>query len=99
MSMQQFDSTCGVTDIGCWLGWLVDELRILIIGVYGWLLDGLTALFDLIPVPDFLQNMPSYTIPSGVAFFADVMQLQIGVGIVVSAYVLRFLVRRIPIIG
>lgn len=39
------------------------------------------------------------SIPSSVWFFLDFMALDYGVPLLISAYVTRFLIRRIPIIG
>ncbi len=39
------------------------------------------------------------SLPSSVWFFLDFMALDYGVPLVISAYVTRFLIRRIPVIG
>jgi hypothetical protein len=48
--------------------------------------------------PGFLTNSFS-GIPSEVWFFLDFFRLDYGVPLVVSAYVSRFLIRRMPVIG
>ena len=38
-------------------------------------------------------------VPAGVWFFLDFFALDVGLPLVISAYISRFLIRRIPIIG
>ena len=65
------------------------------------MLDGLAAVIEAIPVPGFMANLGNYLggLDSGVAWFAQTLQLGTGLTFVLGAYVLRFLIRRIPIIG
>jgi hypothetical protein len=64
-----------------------------------WIIAGVTALLlgvlNAIPVPDFLVTS-SLALPSGVAFFAQALELQYGLGVCVSAYAARFALRAIP---
>jgi hypothetical protein len=39
------------------------------------------------------------SIPSSVWYFLDLMNFSMGVSMVLSAYVTRFIIRRIPVIG
>lgn len=92
-------STCDVFDVSCWLTAFFTELKLFAIGIYGWFLDGASVIINLIPLPDFLQDMPSYTLPAEVAYYAQHLQLTAGIAIVSTAFGLRFLVRRLPFIG
>jgi hypothetical protein len=77
-----------------------DSIKNFFLYIYESIILGVSDLFSLIPAPDFLENInSSLSIPSSVAFFAAPMQFQFGVGVIVSAYTIRFLIRRIPIIG
>ncbi|HSH72824.1 MAG TPA: hypothetical protein VK974_07180 [Methylophilaceae bacterium] len=38
-------------------------------------------------------------IPPGIWFFIDAMRLDFGLPLVIAAYIARFLIRRIPVIG
>jgi len=38
-------------------------------------------------------------LPTSVSWAASAFQLDVGLGIIVSAYISRFILRRIPIIG
>jgi len=91
-------SDCKYYDVFCWLEWLTNELRLVLIGLYTSILESITDLLSAIPAPDFLiHNMPS--LPPSIIFWANFFMLHYGLGLVVSAYMLRFLVRRLPIIG
>ncbi len=70
-----------------------------IIGIFIALIIGSVVAFESLATPQFLSSVSQISMPSGVAFFADAFQLDSGLAIIVSAYTLRFLIRRIPIIG
>lgn len=91
--------SCKWYDVPCWLGWLRDELKALLLWWYDSLLGGLASLLEAIPVPDFFAQISTIQVPDGVAFFASAFQLPFGVGLVVGAYTARFILRRIPFIG
>ncbi len=57
------------------------------------------GLLSIIPVPDFLLNMGSYTLPDNVSYYAAPFMLEEGFVIIVTAYIARFTLRRIPFIG
>ncbi|MEM8684360.1 MAG: DUF2523 family protein [Pseudomonadota bacterium] len=65
------------------------------------ILDGLAALIEAIPVPGFLQNASGFlgAIDPNVAYFLEGFAFAEGLSIILSAYVLRFLIRRIPLVG
>ena len=64
-------------------------------------LDGLALLIEAIPVPSFLLNAPGFlgAIDPTVAYFLEGFAFAEGLTIIFSAYVLRFLIRRIPVVG
>lgn len=90
---------CGAFDFGCYLAWLSDEIQALFLWMLSAFLNGLAALVELLPVPDFMLDVPSFYLPPGVMFFASAFELDYGIGVVVSAYTARFILRRIPGIG
>jgi hypothetical protein len=49
------------------------------------------ALIPILPVPDFLLNMQSYTMPSEVMYFLEPFKFDLGLGIIVAAYSFRFI--------
>ena len=93
------ENTCSWYDPSCALGWIRDELQQFWVWLWDSLLSGIATTFEAIPVPEFLQNVDAHEIPSGVAWAASALQLDVGIAIIVSAYTARFILRRIPIIG
>jgi hypothetical protein len=83
--------TCSFYDVPCNASWVV--------WIWQTVLNGATFLFEMIPIPDFLLNIQPVTIPSSVGFFLGPFAIEYGIGIIVSAYIARFLVRRIPVVG
>lgn len=65
------------------------------------MLDGLAALLESIPVPDFVQQAQDAFggIGGNVLFFAQKLAVGEGITMILAALVLRFLLRRIPLIG
>lgn len=64
-------------------------------------LEALSAIINAIPVPDWLAHgsVAMAGIPGGVTWFLDLMAAQYGLGIIISAYVIRFIIRRLPFVG
>jgi hypothetical protein len=91
--------TCSFYDVPCNASWVVIQLEIFGIWLWQTVLNGATSLFEMIPIPDFLLNIQPVTIPSSVGFFLGPFAIEYGIGIIVSAYIARFLVRRIPVVG
>jgi len=81
--------------------WLHDFALWLPRQVYRLLLEGLASVINAIPVPAFLTDASANlsAIPSGVAYFGAAFRIGEGITIIVGAYLLRFLIRRIPFIG
>jgi hypothetical protein len=90
---------CSFYDLPCWLAWVVEELRLFFIWCLEGVFNGIYSALNSIPVPDFLQQPAAIQIPDSVSYFADVFALPEGVGMIVSAYTLRFILRRVPGIG
>lgn len=81
--------------------WLKDLLLWVPQKLWELLLDGLASVIEALPVPDWLASIASFggSIPPGVGYFLHVMRVPEGLAMLLSAYVLRFLIRRIPVIG
>lgn len=89
---------CQMLDFGCHLSSFGNMLGDFFGWIYQQVVDaGLYAL-GLIPVPDWMAT-PSFTLPDGVLWFADVLQMQEGIAIMTSASVIRFIIRRLPFVG
>lgn len=63
--------------------------------------DALIAFYQKIPVPEFFNSAANAfsNIPAEVVYFAQPFQITYGITVVLGAYLLRFITRRIPIIG
>jgi len=81
--------------------WLRDLLLWVPKKLWELFLDGVTAVLEAIPVPSWLSGASAVfdAIPDGVIYFAQALQLPAGLSMILGAYVLRFIIRRIPIIG
>lgn len=56
---------------------------------------------DNLPVPDFVSDAADAMqgIPPDVMYFAGAFRIAEGLTMIMAAYILRFIIRRIPIIG
>lgn len=88
-----------------WLGEAYDAviefLKQLPEWVFSELVDGFIEFFNAIPVPDFFATAANAfgNIPPEVVYFAQPFNIGYGVTMILGAYLLRFIVRRIPIFG
>ncbi|EQB0423092.1 DUF2523 family protein [Pseudomonas aeruginosa] len=69
--------------------------------VFHELVSGIVKFFQWLPVPEFFTQAGNafQAIPPSVVYFANAFQIGPGVTMVLGAYLLRFILRRIPIIG
>lgn len=93
------DNSCKWYDPSCWLQWLADEFKAFFLWVYDSLMGGFAKLIELIPVPDFLENLHSTVMTPTVSWFLEPFELPYGLAAIVTAYIARFILRRIPLIG
>lgn len=87
--------------IGGFFGYLVDVLIWVPRWVVSRVFDALLSIINAIEAPAWLGNIDSLFagIPSGVWWFASVGQFGFGLSLIGSALLLRFVIRRLPIIG
>lgn len=80
--------------------WLVDMLLWLPLQIWD-ILQGLAAtVIEAIPVPAWLTSGdPFAAIPDSVAYFLPAFQIPEGLAIIVGAFVIRFTIRRLPLVG
>lgn len=78
---------------------LIDALLGILFYIPSKMLEFIVALFQKIPVPEFLQSFSPYTISGHIAWFLEPWQITHGIAIIGSAYAARFILRRIPFIG
>jgi len=81
--------------------WLIDLLLWVPRKIFELLLDGLASVVEAIPVPSFMSGLEGWVsgLSSAIAYFGAPLQLEAGMGFVLTAWVIRFTIRRIPVIG
>lgn len=81
--------------------WLIDTLLWIPRQLWNQLLEGLAELLNSIPIPDFVDNIAPAAggITAEVMFWATFLEVQYGLTVILAATLVRFLIRRIPIIG
>lgn len=69
--------------------------------LYFIVLDFVPTLISWVGADSLLNNVFAMfnSIPSGVGYFLSAFNLGFGLKIIISAYITRFLIRRIPVIG
>lgn len=69
--------------------------------IFGKVADAIVSFWEAFPVPDVFATAASAfgNVPPSVVFFAQTFQIGPGVTMVLGAYLLRFIIRRIPLIG
>lgn len=92
------NDTCEMLDLGCHLNTLGDKLLEFFQWVWQLVIDAVVAVLSAIPVPDWMST-GSFQLPGEVLWFASVLELQYGLGVMSAAWTIRFLIRRIPVIG
>ncbi|MCY1435557.1 hypothetical protein D9M71_516560 [compost metagenome] len=83
------------------LDWLLEIILWAPKKVWGLLLDGLASVIESLPVPSFLGSVESFfaNIPASVVYFFQFFAIGEGLAMITLALVLRFALRRIPLIG
>ncbi|WP_285960735.1 hypothetical protein [Pseudomonas tohonis] len=92
--------------------WLVDKLQQLLdwgMELLEWfpkklfsvVMDGLASFLEAIPVPDFIATAGSFFggIHPGIAYVCTLLAVNEGIAMMIAALTLRFILRRIPLIG
>lgn len=81
------------------LTWLKDLLLWLPLKLYQLLLEALTTVLNAIPVPAWAENLNMNWVPSNLAYWLDPFNIPLALTCITGGYVLRFVIRRIPVIG
>lgn len=97
-SCDWYDAPCHITST---LQWVYNFAQWVPMKIFEKVCDNMGDMVAAIPVPSFFAQAQTglQQIPPGVAFFLDHAQLPTGIGIVLSAYLIRFAIRRLPIVG
>lgn len=86
-------------DIGGWLGWMAEEIKLILLWLLDGVLSGVVSLISAVPMPGWVQQSTGLTFPSSVAWFASAFEIKFGLIVIASAYGIRFFIRRLPFIG
>ena len=89
---------CSALDFSCHLGNLLTGLQEFFLWIWDQLLSGFIYVLSLIPVPDWMTS-GSFALPDGILWFAGALELGYAGVVMGSAWTIRFIIRRIPIIG
>lgn len=84
------------------LPWMLTAVTVFFpLQVFKTLCGGLVAVLNVIPMPAWLtgNTLDLSPVGAGVAYFLQLAQVPTALGIIGSAYLLRFLIRRIPFFG
>lgn len=83
------------------LEWVFNFTQWVPMKIFEKLMGSLGDMIAAIPAPGFFQTaaLGLSGVPPGVAFFVGFMQLPEGITMILSAYLLRFAIRRLPFIG
>ncbi len=92
---------CDLLDIPCHYNNGIEKLKDFVLFVWDWILDGALYLLNLVPVPEWAISQGGIfaQVPSGVAFFMSIFEINFGLSVLASAYLIRFIIRRLPVVG
>jgi hypothetical protein len=93
------DLTCDWYDASCGFRYLAGEIETSLISLLYSMFDSLASVFESISPPSFATNIQTMQLPDFFLYLTDILQVYNGLLIVMSAYLIRFLIRRIPFIG
>lgn len=81
--------------------WLLDALLWIPRWLWAEILDALASIVEAIEVPSWLEEWDSavLSVTADLWWVAELFKVQQGLAIMVSALTIRFLIRRIPVIG
>jgi len=91
--------SCELLDFGCHIGNIGVFIADAFLWIWEQILAGIIFVLNGIPVPDWMASASSFVLPDGVMWFASVLELPYGISVMTGAWVLRFVIRRIPVIG
>lgn len=90
---------CVFYNPSCTIDWWKQELKDFYLWAYDNFMGGLASLVESIGAPDFLLNMQAVAMSPTVSWFLQYFEIPYGLTVIASAYVARFILRRIPFIG
>lgn len=94
-----------VSDFATWLKGIFEQLASWLVNlallILSWIWSAFIYILDLFGIGDQIKHAANAldSIPDSVWFFMNVAQVKFGLGVVMTAYAVRFFIRRIPGIG
>ncbi|MGI9563937.1 MULTISPECIES: hypothetical protein [Pseudomonas] len=91
-----------ISDFASWLKAIIEQviawLVNLLLAIFSWFIDAAIYLLDLMGITQRVKIASHYfdALPDGVWYFMNLFQVQWGLGLVMTSYLIRFLIRRIP---
>lgn len=81
--------------------WLWGMFKDLLMWVFSGVMDAIVGLLSLIPVPGWVSDFaPAWAGLSGtVGYWLEPFNLSYGITVISAAYGVRFIIRRLPVIG
>lgn len=92
---------CTGLDFACWGNSFLDSLTSIFFGICEALVIGLVAIIDLLPLPIDQTDITNAVsaMPSEIFWAFNIFDVGTGVGMVFTAYLTRFIIRRLPWVG
>jgi hypothetical protein len=97
--MENQELSCDWYDASCGFEYLANEIEVSLVSIFYSIMDTLASIFESIPVPSFATNINTLQLPEFFLYLTDILQVYNGLQIVMGAYLIRFIIRRIPFIG
>lgn len=94
-----------LSDFAHWLKDSLSELGQFFIDMFmhilDWIWSAFLSLLDVLPIASTVEQASNLfsAIPSSVWYFMNIFSIPFGITTVSGAYLVRFLIRRLPIIG
>lgn len=87
--------------IGDVIAWVVDFVQWVMVKAALLVFEAIIAVLSAIPVPEWISGISGNigSLSSGILYFIAPFEFGTGMAWVVSAYLLRFLIRRLPVVG
>lgn len=79
--------------------WLLDVGLFVVTQVFIWILSAAASALEIIPAPDWLEQLSFAGINPTIVYFLEPFRIKYALGVIFGAYTIRFMIRRIPVIG
>ena len=93
------------SDFAAWLRDVISDVAQFFIDMFlnllDWIWSAFIGLLDTLPISSMVEQASGLfsAIPSSVWYFMNIFQIPLGITFVLSGYLIRFLIRRLPVVG